>query len=401
MMNVPEHVRNFIVGQPSEALIPRQMLDAAFTRAISANIDPYIYQYASSQGPATLRNDLAAFLSKTGVYAQNIQPENLCISFGNSQGISAAVTSLSKPGDVAIVEDPTYFLIGKILTDAGLSVVPCPVNSASGLDMKTFKSLVEQHQPRIVYVNPIHQNPTGSRMTVIDREQLIRLSIQKNFYIISDEPYVLLSFQALEAMDESFSSLGRTADRLGPNEHRNLVCCGSFSKILTPGLRCGWLSGHEDTICTIAAHGALASGGGPPPLISETVRQLITRNELSAHLDFLRDQLSTRLHAMQRTLSSYSGRIEFIVPQGGYFVWVRVPNPSFNADMFHMWLRDQKISIRFLPSQKCSAIESGHTIPNAIRLAFSFYTPEEIESGITDLLNALDRYLLDLGINST
>jgi DNA-binding transcriptional MocR family regulator len=396
MMNVPASVRNFIVGQPSEALIPHKMLNQAFTQALANNSDPYIFQYASSQGPLRIREDLSKFLSKTGRYPQNLRSDNICISFGNSQGIAAAISSLSKSGEVAIVEDPTYFLIGKILRDAGLVVKTCPVNASTGLDMDSFESLVRESKPRLVYVNPIHQNPTGSRMSIADRERLISLSIQHNFTIISDEPYVFLAFPDTP-IDESFSSLGVTADRIASPDYRNLVCFGSFSKILTPGLRCGWISGHPETVSTIAAHGALASGGGPAPFISETVRQIIACNSLDVHIEFLRTELAKRAHAICSTLTSHlaSADVEFEIPNGGYFVFLRVLEPkSFDAREFQSWLKSEGIDIRFLSSAQCSVNENQPCMRNGIRLAFSFYTPEEIEEAVGTLASELKRYIL-------
>lgn len=396
-MNVPVNIRNFIVGQPSDALIPHKMLNEAFIRAISANTDPYIYQYASSQGPVPIRSDLSKFLAGTKMYPPELAANNLCISFGNSHGIAAATGSLSKAGDIAVVEDPTYFLIGKILRDAGLVVKSCPVSPFSGLNLDTFESIVQETKPRIVYVNPIHQNPTGSRMSIANRERLISLSIKHNFIILSDEPYVLLAFDnPTSPLDESFSSLAVTASRIASPEYRNLVCFGSFSKILTPGLRCGWISGHPETVETIAAHGALASGGGPAPLVSETIRQIIACNALSNHIEFLRSELEERALRMCNTLRENlpPELVEFEIPRGGYFVFLRVKSPnSFDAQKFQDWLKSENISIRFLPSGSCSVNHQDPGIRNGIRLAFSFYTPDEIQEAANLLANELKRYI--------
>ena len=392
MSVVPDTMRNFIVGQPSESLIPRQVLDTAFQRTLLFNTDPYIYQYASSQGPLPLRKQLARYLSSTGLYPSQISEKHLCISFGNSSGIAMAISSLSKPGDRVVVEDPTYFLIGKILRDAGLDMSTCTVDPHKGLDIDMFESLVSSIKPRLVYLNPIHHNPTGSVMPLSTRERILHLSKEHDFIILSDEPYVMLSFDH-STSSEVFSSLSLTASRLFPDDSfKNLVCFGSFSKILTPGLRCGWMAAHPDVISIISQHGALASGGGPPSFISETIRQIIANNELDMHVSFLRTELRDRATAMCAAVhEGFGDAVTFHYPQGGYFVYVSVVDEDFDSVDFQRFMDNHTDPcIQILASPRCSV--TGTCKANSMRLAFSFYSPDEIRDNVRLLADAYHRY---------
>jgi DNA-binding transcriptional MocR family regulator len=337
---------------------------------------------------------LAVFLRSSGLYPQVISGNNICISFGNSHGIATAITTVSSPGDLVIVEDPTYFLIGTILRDAGLRVMTCPVHPRSGMDMAAFESLVTKEKPRLVYVNPIHQNPSGSIMPLASREHLISLSAKHDFTILSDEPYVLLGFS--DAIDETFSSLSLTASRITPASFRNLLCFGSFSKILTPGLRCGWISGHEDIIAKIASNGALTSGGGPASFISETIHQIVSSGELDDHIRFLRKELHARMVRLCETVTREFGPlVSFNKPQGGYFVFLTATAEAFDAIQFSKYIEAKGAGIKILASNQCSVLGPSHAgMKNGIRLAFSFYTPDEIEEGVCELARNFKSFII-------
>ena len=391
MTTVRDDTLSFIVGQPSEALIPHSLISAALTRTLSCNTDPFIFQYAPAQGPVHVRHQMASFLRDSGQYPVHFDASNLCISFGNSHGLSIAIQSLTSPGDHVIVEDPTYFLIGKILRDASLVIHACPVSESDGLDMDAFEVMVKTIKPRAVYVNPVHHNPTGTCLSVARRERLLRLSIEHNFIIFSDEPYVLLSFDD-PVVSEAHSSLAVTAARICPPAYKNLVCFGTFSKILTPGLRCGWISGHPDVVSRIATNGALNSGGGPSSLIVETIRGLMKSGELEEHIAFLNRELKQRRDAMSAAILSHfpQSAVSFHHPAGGYFLYLRFAN--LDTVMFQEYLTNTGVKIMFLPGSKCSAVESERHPCHAIRLSFSFYTPAELAEGIIQLAIAFTAF---------
>ena len=402
MSPITSDVTNFIVGQPGEALIPFELLNKCVSRTVMDNTDPFIYQYPTPNGPLPFRESLSRFLRDSGRFPRKIQAESICTSFGNSSAISLAIQSLSIPGQSVIVEDPTYFLIGDVLRNAHLNILTCRVNEESGLNVDALRALLSAHRPRFVYVNPIHQNPTGSCMPVADREQLIQLSHAYDFIILSDEPYVLLPFNnSSSSIPEEYTSLGVTASRMGGSDYKNLLCFGSFSKILTPGLRCGWITGHPDLIKKITLHGSLQSGGGPAPIIIETIRSMIENGQLNNHIDSLRTWLHARATRMIESIEKYFGpsHVAYHVPAGGYFVLLRFLDSRVDTRDFQKYLDSNGISIKFLPGSRCRAIREDNTPANLrkqLRLAFSFYTPDEIEMGIEKLSIGYFAYLSSL-----
>lgn len=385
MTKVPESICNFLVGQPSKALIPRGILDQAFRDTINANTDAYIYQYPTLVGPLHVRQTLADYLTSSGRYPR-IGPENICLTFGNSHGITLAIKHLTRPGDLVIVEDPTYFLVGQILRDAYVNVQMCPVHTENGLDLDLLENMVLQLKPALVYINPIHHNPTGTCLSVAKRRRLIQLSIDHDFYIVSDEPYVLLGFQEF---DEKCSSLGASVSIA---DYSKLVCCGSFSKILTPGLRCGWISAHPSVIEKISFDGTLRSGGGPPSIIAQTISSLIESGLLKTHRAFLSQELAYRARRMMECIdgSILGKHATYHRPQGGYFLYLSFQDERFDTERFREFVNRKFPKVDFLPGAKCSVLPS--TPSRGLRLSFSFYDADEIEYGISLLATRFKQF---------
>jgi DNA-binding transcriptional MocR family regulator len=393
LTRIPEDLFNFTVGQPSEALIPHELLKKAITRVVQSNSDPSMYQYAPQLGPFPTRTALALFLEKTFLYPR-LSADMVGMTFGNSLGIATALSALTEAGQSIICEDLTYFLIKAIFTDANLSIHESPVSLISGLDMDQLETAIIRLRPRVVYVNPVHQNPTGSVLPVESREKLLKLSKQHNFYILSDEPYILLSFPESDPSEE-LTSLSLTAARLFPaGDFKNLLCFGSFSKIVSPGLRCGWVTGHPDTLARISNTGSLASGGGPPSLITEALRSMIAEGEVQEHVSVLKGKLFERATIMRTSLHKYFGdEVSVLAPRGGYFMFVYFKS-GIDTLRFSLFCRDEGYRIKFLPGAKCSINESadaGHR--SSLRLAFSFYTASEIERGMRLLREAYEAFV--------
>lgn len=138
--------------------------------------------------------------------------------------------------------------------DHGLNIVTAPVDE-QGLDVDALETLVAQHRPKLVYTIPVHQNPAGVTLPQERREKLVRLAQEHGFTILADEVYQLLTFEGTPP--PSFAAWADTGQ---------VVSLGSFSKILAPGTRLGWINAREDVLERLAQNGALVSGGGYSPL---------------------------------------------------------------------------------------------------------------------------------------
>ncbi|EER06089.1 conserved hypothetical protein [Perkinsus marinus ATCC 50983] len=381
---------NFAIGQPSDAVVPTKILKEAIEVGCAAAVEDWcMYQYATTQGPLKFREALAKMLSSS--YSTAVQPDHLVLT----SGISAALSILAKgvvggPGSVVLVENNTYFLAGNIFKEVGASLIPVPIDE-EGLIPDELESILRREKVSALYTIPVHHNPQGTVMSVGRQKAVMELAVKYDFLVISDEPYGLLHYEDVsKSAQGGIRSLMQVAG-MKDDWMRHCVVCGSFSKILAPGLRLGWYHTHPENIPKILSSGVLLSGGGPPPVLVEAVTELMRSGRLEEHLDDLRRIYGSRLAAMVAALEEeMSDYVTFHKPNGGYFLWLKFKKLPAGKDTteFLEFCRDKGVG--FLPGARTSVDGScGH---DCIRLSFAFYTEPEIRSGIHKLAEAWEQF---------
>lgn len=349
------------VGQPSTAILPLEIMRKAAARLDQAN--PAILQYGAEYGDDYFRQTLARFLSDA--YHLPVNDEHLLITNGNSQALDMICTVLTEPGDVIFVEEPTYFLALDIFADHGLRVISIPVDE-QGLQIDALEDELRQHRPKLLYVIPAYQNPTGFTLSHTRRQRLVELSQQHGFLIVADEVYQLLDY-AVEPPPAMASYI----------DGETVLSLGTFSKILAPGLRLGWVQAAPLLLEKLAGVGVVDSGGGLNPFTSALVRIVLEAGWQHDYLEFLRRTYRRRIKVMSRALHHrLPGWVSFNEPQGGYFFWLSLP-VRFNATELQRSAQQQRVDFR--PGSKFS---SRNALGNCLRLSFAYYGEEEIEEGI-------------------
>ena len=360
-----EGVINLAVGHPSLHMLPlREMEQAAAHRFAQGNAE--FLQYGYEWGDGFLRTELAAYL--TCEYGFPVSAEQTFISGGTSQAIDLCCAMLTRPGDTVIVEDPTYFFAFGMFRDHGLNIVTAPVDE-QGLDVDALETLVAQHRPRLVYTIPVHQNPAGVTLPQERREQLVRLAQEHGFTILADEVYQLLTFEGTPP--PSFAAWADTGQ---------VVSLGSFSKILAPGTRLGWINAREDVLERLAQNGALVSGGGYSPLGGGMVRSMLELGLLPEYIGKLRETFRRRSRALADALDELRPLgLEFQRPTGGYFIWVTLPAGVSATELLPRALDH---GVRFQPGPLFSP---NGTQTDKARLCFAFYEEAELVEGVRRL----------------
>lgn len=360
---------NFSVGQPSADLLPLALLSGAGTRFF-ADAEPLELNYGQRQGDARFRGALAAFLEKaSGV---PVDPESLMLTGGISQALDFVCSRLAKAGDLVFVEEPSYPYSFQIFRDHGLEVVGIPVDGR-GMDVAQLERLLEKRKPRLVYTIPSFHNPTGQVMDRARRERLVALSREHGFVILADEVYQLLYYG--EPPPPSFGSL------IGEG---NVLSLGTFSKILAPALRLGWIQASPAVLKALLASGALVSGGNFNHFTSHVVRQLMESGELAAFVAELRAKYTERAGAMDAALKkNLSGIARWSRPGGGYFFWLELPE---GADAGTLEAAAKAAGTGFLPGSFCS-LDGG--LKHCFRLSFAHYGVPDIHEGVARLRRAL------------
>ncbi len=360
---IPPDFIDLGTGDPQLKLLPLEMLrDAAAHRLSQGDRD--FLQYGLEQGDGYFRAELAKFLSSR--YGFPVSHDELFTTAGISSALALLCSLFTKPGDTIFVEEPSYFLALRIFADYGLRVASIPTDEA-GLVIDDLIHALNESKPKFLYIVPTFQNPSGHTLPQERREQLVELAKEHDFLILADEVYQFLSYTQTPP-----KSFGTYID----SEH--VISLGSFSKILAPGLRLGWLQTHSSILQKITACGMLDSGGGMNPFTSAIVRSLIENGGLDGNISMLLGVLGERVRGMSELLQKHIPQAQFIPPHGGYFFWLKIA--GMDTTEFRKKAKMQKVDLR--PGILFS---SRKGLTEYFRLSVSYYDVNQIEEGILRL----------------
>lgn len=366
---IPPHLIDLGVGNPGPALLPLDLLRQAAGHALAQG-DAAPLQYGYEAGDVRFRAALASFLQDQ--YKLKIDPGQLFASNGVSQALDLICTLHAQPGDVVFVEEPTYFLALRIFADHRLRVVGLPTDG-HGLVIEALEEALARYRPALVYTVPTHQNPSGAALSLNRRRRLVELSQQHGFTVLADEVYHCLSY--VEPPPPPLASFADSG---------TVLSLGSFSKILAPGLRLGWVHGRADRLQRLAQSGLLDSGGGLNPFTAAIVRSALELGLQQQHLDHLREVYAGRLAALDSALQRYlAGQISYQRPAGGFFIWARLAD---GMDAEALLGTAQAHGIGFRPGVRFSS-QGG--LRDYLRLCFAYYDEERLAEGIVRLAEAI------------
>jgi 2-aminoadipate transaminase len=357
------------IGHPSPSLLPRELIRRAAEERLATDFTPYL-QYGYEPGDGSFRVALADFLSRN--YGMAVKDSELFVSGGASQALDLVCTVYTKPGDTVFVEEPTYFLALRIFHDHGLRVVSVATDE-QGLIMEALREQLNSLRPVFLYTVPTHQNPSGATLPLDRRRRLVELSGEKGFLILADEVYHLLTYE------------GQAPPPLAAvSEQGTVLSIGSFSKILAPGLRLGWVQASPRLLRPLAECGLLDSGGGLNPFTSSFVLSALEAGMVDDHLGRLRTEYGRRLRTMKTAVDGHlAGRVECSPPRGGFFFWLRLPGGRDSGTLLGT---AKKHGTSFVPGPVFSAAGG---LQDRLRVSFSYNRSEELKEGVQRLAESL------------
>ena len=362
------------LGHPSPSLLPLDMIGRAADERFRRG-DSLILQYGYEKGDGHFRRTLAEFLSRT--YRIAVDPEELFVSNGVSQALDLLCTLFTVPGNLVYVEEPTYFLALRIFADHHLEVRGIPTDEY-GLKVEELERSLQNDRrsveggPVFLYTIPTHQNPAGTVLLLERRRRIVELSRKYGFLVLADEVYHLLSYT--EDPPLPMASFGSEAA---------VYSLGSFSKILAPGLRLGWIQAVPERLEPLVTCGTLDSGGGLNPFTSSLVRSAIELGLQDQHLARLRKAYGERMAAADAALQSCADVVRYRRPQGGFYYWLELPD---SVDIDELSRKAAARGVRFMPGVRFSSQEEQR---QRIRLSVSYYDTEELVEGIRRLCECL------------
>ena len=367
-------------GHPSARLHPLEGIRKASQKMFEReNAAPL--QYGAMQGFGPFLESLASFLSAQPAYGMPVDPRHLFLTAGASQGIDLACTLFTRYHDTVVVEEPTYFIIEKIFRERGLNVVGVPTDSEGMITSDLETKLRSGLKPALIYTIPTFHNPTGTSLTARRRRHLVSLANEFDFRILADEVYHLVHFQPLPPKT-----------MMAFDQGSRVISFGSFSKILAPGLRAGWVHSSYEVVKQFTDAALTFSGGGFNHYVAALIREVIDMGLLGDNIGLLRKEYAHRASVVQESLrSKFGDEITYAEPTGGYYFWLTFPE-KFDSDRFLPLAEREGVAYR--PGNSFS--ESGRFTRN-LRLTYTLFEPNELGEGIARLANAYYRINQQLG----
>lgn len=373
-LTVQPDIISFASGLPAPDMLPVAELQACLDDVIACD-GAHALQYGPPYPP--LKEALVEHMARLGVRAR---PEEIFITTGAQQALDVLVRLLVDKGAPTVIEDTVYTGISQALISQGARILTVPTSLQSGIDVDAVEWRFESGpRPRLLIVVPDFHNPLGVSLSAEKRQRLIELGRRYRVPIIEDSPYNLLRYegQAIPAL--------KALDAEG-----GVIFVGSFSKLLAPALRLGWIVAPAALIEKLTVLKETADLE-TSTLMQRAVAGFYRRGLLDKHLERVRCAYRERLAAMQATLArEMPPGIRWSTPEGGIFLWLSLPDGYDTRALLAEAVETEHVA--FVPGAAFSL--DGHSA-NAMRLNFSNARPDQIEEGIARLGRVIQRAMVD------
>ncbi|KQR84341.1 2-aminoadipate aminotransferase [Burkholderia sp. Leaf177] len=371
---------SFAGGYPSKDLFDRVGIGHAIEEAYRA--DPVAcLQYGDTAGSPALRRAIVRLMNERGV---SREIDDLIVTTGSQQGLDLLIKILVAPGDAVLIEEPAYPAAIQALRLAGAKLIPVRTD-AQGIDVDALTEQLEALElldpgarPKLLYTVPTFANPTGTTLPVARREALARLAVRFRFVLIEDDPYGELRFTG-----DPVKPVIALADAI-PGARDWVVYFGSLSKIVAPGLRIGW-SIAPPAITRRMLVAKQTSDLCTSPLAQETARCYLESGRLAEHVPVIVQTYKKRYEALASALRQFvPNDIDYVVPQGGMFVWARLNGGRQSAEVLKRAIEQNVI---YVPGP---AFYVHNADESSMRLSFAAAPGEaEVFEGVRRLKLAL------------
>ena len=362
----PQNI-SFAGGFPDQDLFPSDQLEEAYRTAI-ANSKPDIFQYQSVQGSPSLRQKIANRMIKNS--GMMVSSENILLTQGGQQAIDLTAKLLLNKGDSIVVEAPTYMgaLTAFDMYEPVYHEIPI---DKDGMQIDILEQTLKKYPKiKLIYTIPDFQNPTGTLLTSERRKKMVELANKYDVMILEDSPYRELKFEGDSVPPVKYYD---TEDRV--------IFISSFSKILSPALRTGWMiagKGVMERLLDLKSATDLQS----PAITLAAVDQYLSDNDIDQHIKEMTDVYRQKRNVMLSAIKRYFPKeITYTIPHVGFFVWVTLPQEINSTQLLiEKVLPDAHVA--YVPSDSQYVSKK---ITNAFRLNYTGLNPTIIEEGIKKL----------------
>jgi DNA-binding transcriptional MocR family regulator len=363
---------SFAGGFPDPALFDAEGIRMAADAVLSTHPGP-VLQYGATEGYEPLRAGISTFMRAKGA---TVSPGGLIVTTGSQQALDLIGKTMISPGDKVIVEAPTFLATIQCFRLYGADVIGAPID-ADGVQVDVLERMIETHRPKLVYLIPTFGNPSGATLSEARRLRILEIAARTRTLVVEDDPYGELYFD----QPPPPSMLALSDQVTGSRDW--LAHCGSFSKILSPGLRVGWMVAPPELLAR-ATMCKQFSDAHTSNLTQAIAAHYLTLNRLAPTLDVVRRTYAERARVMAQCLQDDLGdAITFNAPRGGMFFWARL-TAGRDAGAFARSAIERLVA--FVPGAPFFATDPDLS---ALRLSFATADLDKIREGISRLKQAL------------
>ncbi|MGB7968850.1 MAG: PLP-dependent aminotransferase family protein [Methanobacterium sp.] len=326
-------------------------------------------QYGSTEGYKPLRDYIAKRYQNSGL---DISPDNILMINGSQQGLDLIGKVFLNRDDVILIERPTYLAAIQSFGLYEPKFVSIPLLE-DGIDLEVLEDMVESFNPKLFYSIPNFQNPTGITYSKNKREKIGDIFNENNTILVEDNPYGEIRF-----IGEDLPPIKSYIE--------NSVLLGSFSKIVSPGMRLGWIVADKEIMNHLIT-AKQASDLHSNYLTQMIVHQYLSGYDVEAHIQNIRNMYRIQRDCMVKMIKKYfPSDVKYTKPEGGMFLWVTLPESMSSMELFEIAINE---NVAFVPGE---AFYSNNPETNTLRLNFSNSDERKIEEGIKRLGHAI-KYL--------
>jgi len=368
---------SFAGGFPDSAMFDVDGIREASNAALAKDPGAAL-QYGATEGFNPLREQLSQFMAQKG--AQDVAPDQLIVTTGSQQALDLLGKTLISPGDKVIVEGPTFLATIQCFRLYGAELISAPIDG-NGVQTDRLEQLIAEHKPKFVYLIPTFGNPSGAMLSAERRQRVLELAVKYNTLIVEDDPYGDLYFG--EAPPPSLLAMSPLVE----GSRELLVHCGSLSKVLSPGLRVGWMIGPAELLAK-ATMCKQFSDAHTSTFAQATAAEYLKAGRMPATLDKVRSVYAQRAKTMGDALRKQLGdAVSFVQPQGGLFVWARLTGAGGKVSDGNAYAkRAIEQGVAFVPGAPFFCANPDHA---TFRLSFATAAEDKIVEGVARLAKAL------------
>ncbi len=366
-------VISFATGIASPDCGPVELLNGVNGELLSReNVRALLH--SPTEGFHSLRTAMCGLMQKRGVFCQ---PDEVMMLAGSQQGIDLTARVFLDPGDIVVLEEPTYFPAIQVMKRAGARIMTVPVDD-QGMRVDVLEQLLERYRPKLIYTIPTYQNPTGAEMPLARRKRLVDLACRYNVMVLEDDAYGDLCYE------DSQPPLLKALDGTG-----HVIYLSTFSKNVYSGLRLGWIVADSKVVRQFSSAKQLMDLHSSS-LSQWMIERFVVCGGMEAHLRRICAAYHERRDIMLAALERYApDGMTWNIPKGGYYVWCRLPEGvTANA----LVPKSAEQGVAFIPGAPFFASGAGDDF---IRLNFTFAPKDKINEGVRRLSLAMQSILTE------